>query len=173
MKKESNYHFSSFGFSTILLTFVMICIMTFGVLSLVTANSDLKLSQKVAEKAHGLAEAKEISYERISTLDDLIKGIYAKPLTFDNFYSLAKEAINSSELSEYLLVGDSDMHNLNLHWEINITDTQYLGVTVTILSPEKHISNHKNYEITEFYTAHIENGEEIIDDTLHVIGNDE
>ena len=45
---KSKFHFSNFGFSTILLTFVMMCIMTFGVLSLITANSDYKLSQKVA-----------------------------------------------------------------------------------------------------------------------------
>ena len=41
--------FSSFGFSSILLIFVMICIVTFATLTLVTANSDYKLSKKEQE----------------------------------------------------------------------------------------------------------------------------
>ena len=47
MKKRRE--FSNFGFSTILLTFSMICIVTFSALAFVTANSDYKLSKRVAD----------------------------------------------------------------------------------------------------------------------------
>ena len=58
--------FSNFGFSTILLAFVMICIVTISALSLLTANSDYKLSQKVAEKntAYFDAEKKAIIVQK-------------------------------------------------------------------------------------------------------------
>ena len=45
MKKR----FSNFGMSTILVVFAMMCIVTFSVLAFITANSDYKLSCRVAE----------------------------------------------------------------------------------------------------------------------------
>ena len=37
------------GFSSILMVFTMLCLVTFATLSLITANSDYRLSLKVAE----------------------------------------------------------------------------------------------------------------------------
>ena len=54
--------FSSFGFSSILLIFVMICIVTFATLTLVTANSDYKLSKKVAAKSTSYYEGEEFYF---------------------------------------------------------------------------------------------------------------
>lgn len=45
-KKE----FIHIGFSSILMVFTMLCLVTFATLSLITANSDYRLSLKVAEK---------------------------------------------------------------------------------------------------------------------------
>ena len=66
LKKRS---FSSFGFSTILIAFVMICIVTFSVLSLLTANADYKLSQKVAQKSTSHAKAEYAAYEVLAQID--------------------------------------------------------------------------------------------------------
>ena len=42
--------FIHIGFSSILMVFTMLCLVTFATLSLITANSDYRLSLKVAEK---------------------------------------------------------------------------------------------------------------------------
>ena len=62
-KKKENRGFSNFGFSTILLSFVMICVVTFSALALVTANSDYRLSKKVADKTAEYYTAQEKAYE--------------------------------------------------------------------------------------------------------------
>ena len=45
-KKKGFIHI---GFSSILMVFTMLCLVTFATLSLITANSDYRLSLKVAE----------------------------------------------------------------------------------------------------------------------------
>ena len=49
--------FIHIGFSSILMVFTMLCLVTFATLSLITANSDYRLSLKVAEKTTAYYEA--------------------------------------------------------------------------------------------------------------------
>ena len=62
MKKNN---FSHFGFSTLLLAFTMICIVTFSALSFVTAHSDYNLSKRVADNNSAYYEASEKSKRTI------------------------------------------------------------------------------------------------------------
>ena len=66
MKKRRE--FSNFGFSTILLTFSMICIVTFSALAFVTANSDYKLSKRVADNNSSYYRACEKAWDEISQI---------------------------------------------------------------------------------------------------------
>ena len=68
--------FSNFGFSTILLSFVMICVVTFSALSLVSAYSDHKLSQKVADRTTAYYAAEERAYEKLARIDDILRESY-------------------------------------------------------------------------------------------------
>ena len=54
-KKQSS--FSSIGITSLVLIFVMLCLLTFSVLSLVTARADLRLSQKNAERTSAYYDA--------------------------------------------------------------------------------------------------------------------
>ena len=78
--------FSSFGFSSILLMFVMICIVTFSTLTLVTANSDYKLSKKVAEKSTQYYQAEEQLYEKLADLDITCKNAYKTAVSKEDYY---------------------------------------------------------------------------------------
>lgn len=69
-QKEMNQRsFSNFGFSSILLAFVMLCIVTFSALSLLTANADYKLSKKVADKTAAYYQAEEKAYFLLQKID--------------------------------------------------------------------------------------------------------
>ncbi len=168
-RKKSGYSFSHFGFPTILLTFVMMCIMTFGVLSLVTANSDLKLSNKVAEKTTGYYKAEEISYQKLTQLTQLLKEIYNTAPTEDNFNTMVTDLLTGSDIGT--LVYSTEDDHIHLQWEVNISDAQYLSVMVKIHTLAEVSSGSDYFSIEEWYTAHTESTEEI-DDSLPVIGND-
>ena len=74
MKKRRE--FSNFGFSTILLTFSMICIVTFSALAFVTANSDYKLSKRVADNNSSYYRACEKAWDEISQIDAILASAY-------------------------------------------------------------------------------------------------
>ena len=68
----SKRSFSNFGFSTILIAFVMICIVTFSALALMTANSDYKLSKKVADRTSRYYLAEKEANQRLLQIDMLL-----------------------------------------------------------------------------------------------------
>lgn len=57
MKKRVSGTFIGVGMTTILLIFIMLCMMTFAVLALVTARADLKQSQRLADQTTEYYEA--------------------------------------------------------------------------------------------------------------------
>ena len=60
------------GVSSILMVFAMLCITTFGVLSLVSANADYKLTKKSEAAADAYYRADNHAAEMLAELDSLI-----------------------------------------------------------------------------------------------------
>ena len=92
-QKEINQRsFSNFGFSSILLTFVMLCIVTFSALSLLTANADYKLSKKVADKTTAYYQAEEKAYLLLQKIDQDLAHAYKRDLlcTRDRIHNTGK-----------------------------------------------------------------------------------
>lgn len=86
-KKKTPFSFSHFGFSTILLSFVMICVVTFSALTLITAHSDYRLSQKVAEKNQKYYQAQEQAYSKINTIEQLLTHTYLDTTCKEAYYA--------------------------------------------------------------------------------------
>lgn len=167
-KRKESFSFANFGFPTILLTFVMMSIMTFGVLALITANSDLKLSKKVAEKTTGYYEAEEKSYSKLQELDLILQNIYQSAPTEDNFHTILLDHLSTTTLGDVNF--DEKTRQVRIHWEIPFSDMQYLSVTVRVHSTNE-ISN-GFYTIEEWTNNHYDNSDEV-DDSLHLIGSDD
>lgn len=129
MKKRN---FSSFGLSTILLGFTMACIVTFSVLSFVTANSDYKLSKRVALNNTAYYDCSNEITQELSLIDKKLVEIYQSTPTIDKYYSLASTQLKnfSGELSE---------ENGHIIYNIrnNISDSQYLEVQLQINYPDE------------------------------------
>ena len=64
----------SVGGPTIIMIFVILCLTTLGTLSLVTANSDLKLTEKNAAYAVTYYDADSLGEEFLSEVDGIIKS---------------------------------------------------------------------------------------------------
>lgn len=142
--------FSSFGFSSILLIFVMICIVTFSTLTLVTANSDYKLSKKVADKSTNYFNGEAELYHQIATIDEKCMNAYYDTSDADDFYS----AMNLS-----------DSHEIKLTQ--NISSTQYIEVILNVNYPD---SGHVHFlEIKKWCIVNVPI--EIEDAGLNLIGD--
>ena len=160
MKKRN---FSNYGLSTILLGFTMVCIVTFSVLSFVTANSDYKLSKRVASNNTLYYESSKIITEEIATIDSKLCEIYANSSTEDEYYSQVSTMLSSFSGS---IVEDSE--NLLFNTESYISDSQYLEVQLQINYPTEDTDN--IYSIKKWQLHTTTSVDE--DNTLNLIGGE-
>lgn len=164
MKKQ--HQFSNFGFSTILLTFAMICIVTFSALAFVTANSDYKLSKRVADSSSAYYSACEEVNDEISQIDAMLFASYQASPDKATYFDTVCTALSSD--SGYVSRSDDPDSSDAVTFTItkSVTDTQTLTVTLGINYP-----THKYdafYKINEWKLNTDTSFSE--DDTLNLIG---
>lgn len=104
------------GSSSILLIFVILCLISFATLSIVSANADAKLSSRVVERTTAYYEACNQAQADITSLDDTLAAIYA-----DSF----------DEEEYFMAVGHKKTCTFT------ISDLQTLSVTLDILYPRQ------------------------------------
>ena len=143
--KKEQRGFSTFGFSTILLTFVMIAVVIFSALSLVTAYSDYKLSTKVAENTKGYYNAETKATEKLATLDQMLANCYFSSSDEVSYYSEIWAALAD--------IGVLDATNYTLCFQEPIHEKQYFQVTLQLKYPSSEEDTF--YEIIEWRTISI------------------
>ena len=136
---KTRREFSNFGFSTILLTFSMICIVTFSALAFVTANSDYKLSKRVADNNSSYYRACEKAWDEISQIDAILASAYEGSPDKAAYYEAIKTALsdNDTAINKNLAENESNGKVTGLTYTITCTvsDTQTLTVKLDINYP--------------------------------------
>ena len=74
------------GSSSILLIFVILCLISFATLSIVSANADAKLSRRVVERTTAYYEACNQAQADITSLDDTLAAIYADSFDEEEYF---------------------------------------------------------------------------------------
>lgn len=115
------------GSSSILLIFIVLCLISFATLSIVSARADAKLSNRVMNRTTAYYQACSIAYEELAQLDAILQLAYKNSSSEDAYYDqVAKETSLVIELS----------------------DLQSLSVTIVHLYPKKN--NDPFYEIASW-----------------------
>ena len=160
------------GFSSILMVFTMLCLVTFATLSLITANSDYRLSLKVAEKTTTYYKADAAAREYLMQLDLALADLYAACDDRQTFFE--KAAILIPELkTEDTLCAEPPMmtdNYLSCTFQVTISDVQKLYVTLKLLYPEH--PGDEFYKVTQWQTV-TNNEPAMEDDTLHLYQGNE
>lgn len=147
MKKQKELRrFSNFGYPTILLSFVMLCVVTFSTLSLVTAYSDYKLSRKVAERTSDYYKACENATDTLSRLDKLLTNAYRTSDDKDSYFRDIQ-----TQLKNYGTITITDA-NCQLSFQEPISEDSYLSVRINLCYPRK-VSD-AFYQISEWKSTH-------------------
>lgn len=155
MNKQKQ-QFSHFGFSTIITLFVMICLVTFAALSLLSANSDYKLSKKTADNTSSYYRADAQAREFIKALDEKLPADEIKSIPTD------------SAIKELELIYDNNRLQF-INFQVDITDVQVLYVSL-----ELNYTNNSSKpfcQIVEWLTK-TELAPDDKDNTMHLLGND-
>lgn len=144
-KSKSNGSTSEFninpGLTSILLIFAVLCLVSFAVLTYVSANSDKKLNDKVLSRTTDYYEACNRAQIVISQIDDELLELYRSCATKEDYYEAA---------------------GTYRSFFVEVNDTQNLYVTIDILYPTDDQSGF--YSIKEWYVENITKNAIIIED---------
>ena len=145
LKKRS---FSNFGFSTILIAFVMICIVTFSVLSLLTANAEYA------------------AYEVLAQIDTVLKNSYVHCPDKSDYRAQAVSDLRQYVADHQTLQIQIDSSG-KITFQTTVDPNETLQVALRVCSPD-HNSGHF-YQLLGWQTD-ITTPERTDDSTLHLFG---
>lgn len=121
------------GSASILLVFVILCLVSFAVLSIVSANADSKLSSRVLERTTAYYNACNQAEQSLAVMDKTLRRMYES---------------SDSEESYFAAVGHGKSY------VIPISDLQSLQVTIEILYPKSAYDTF--YQITAWQVLNMD-----------------
>lgn len=123
---EKRKGFSGAGLSTILLIFVMLCLIVFATLSLSTAWTDLKMSRNIADRTTAYYEAQSKAYKKVKEIDEILTAEYnEKKQKFADDVWTALQSDND-------LFVTRDENKILCSFEQPIDETQKMRIELTI-----------------------------------------
>uniref|UniRef100_UPI004056D109 hypothetical protein n=1 Tax=Acetatifactor sp. TaxID=1872090 RepID=UPI004056D109 len=138
-KKELSFGLN-IGSSSILMIFVLLCLICFSALAIISAKADSNLSRKVLERTTAYYNACNEAETALAGLDNTLASVYASTSNAEEYFAT---------------VG----HNKS--YVIEISDLQSLHVTIKILYPEA--SDDTFYSITSWQVLAADDGTVIIE----------
>lgn len=132
-KKNSKKQFSvgmNVGSSSILVTFVLLCLVTFAALSFVSAKADNDLAIETSDRIAAYYTADSLAEVNLANIDSLLSKhakVYDEKEYFDKIDSLF------ADNSNYTIQHDGE--DTFIHYDIPVTNNQDLSVTLKIVYP--------------------------------------
>ena len=115
------------GTSSVLFIFVILCLVSFAILSLSSSMSDYKLSSRVAENSEAYYNACNAAEEQLASFDKTLKDLYDTGISRSGYY----ESVGKKKT-----------------FAVPVNDIQTLEVEIRILYPEK--PGESFYDITSW-----------------------
>ena len=132
------------GTSSLLLVFVVMCLVSFATLATVSARADEKLNDKVVERTSGYYDACNQAEDRLADIDNTLKTLYETGVNSDDYFAQAGQSIDFA-------IPVSDVQTLDVSVRVNYPaaagDTFYtvtrwkLETTGSLIEEEKQTLN--------------------------------
>lgn len=120
------------GSSSILVTFVLLCLVTFAALSYVSANSDYKLSLETSNRSKAYYEANTKAELKLAEIEETLSK-NKKNFTSKKDYFSAIDSLFRNDESVICYNIDSDVF---LSYNVQISEIQKLNVVLKVNYPE-------------------------------------
>ena len=120
------------GTSSVLVAFVLLCLVTFAGLSFLSANSDYRLSRQTADKTTEYYKAGLEADRRLAELDGILSS-YAAAASESSYYRELGEQFGDSH--DYTWKNDEANGIRTLSFLVNINERQDLSVVLNVLYP--------------------------------------
>lgn len=143
MKSPAKRSVISTGTTTIVLIFVLLCLLTFSVLSLVSAQANMRMSQKSADRTSDFYKAENTASDLLYTVIQCVE----KKQNLENEEDFLKAVQTELEPIDEITFTDST----TLNWQVPVEEEQSLNVTVVL--SHKPFPNGNHYKITSWNTS--------------------
>ena len=162
MSKKPRFY-PTFGYSSILFIFILLSLVTFSILSIVTAQSDYRLTEKNADRTLTFYETSNEAQLWVSSIDSTLQHIYQHTDSADDFYQECADFYKENttftmENGDYLLSNS-----------FPLTNCQSLDVCLRITYPKQDTDTF--YQIIEWKLITIDTIEDY-NETFHLFGTD-
>lgn len=147
--KENEKVNAGIGIPSILLIFIVMCLMVFGALSLSTARNDRNLAYKNAEKSTEYYNAVGKSEELISLVDQkLADSMKSNPNDEKKLYSALKQSIDNKEIS---FVNENNEDIIKITVDVNESKALEIKLKPTLNENKRYTTiSHKLIETKEW-----------------------
>jgi hypothetical protein len=103
------------GTSSLLLVFVVMCLVSFATLATVSARADEKLNQKITDRSASYYAACNEAEDRLAGIDETLRKVYSEASDRNDYYEQAGESIDFA-------IPVSDVQTLNVSVKVNYPD---------------------------------------------------
>ena len=86
-RKKKQFFGMNIGSASMMLIFVILCLVSFAALSIVSANADRRLSRKIAERTSAYYEACNSAYESLAGIDKVLQEQFAASADADAYFN--------------------------------------------------------------------------------------
>ena len=100
------------GTSSLLLVFVVMCLVSFATLATVSARADQKLNDKVTVRTAAYYDACNQAEDRLADIDNTLKNLYDTGINSDDYFSQAGQSIEFA-------IPVSDVQTLDVSVKVN------------------------------------------------------
>ena len=129
--KKNNIPFIPVGISSLLITFLILCLAVFSVLSLSSAVAEQKLSQKTADHILEYYTASNTANDTLAAIDEILAASAAKAQDRDTYFHLIEASLASLPGVQFSVNGKK----ASVFWNTIVNDSQVLSVSLSIPYP--------------------------------------
>ena len=115
MKKKS-FPITNIGTISLMMIFIVLCMVTFAALSLSSAVSDSRSGQKMSVHTE---------------VDGIFSDAYSKAQDAEEYYKMVSEALPDT------LTSEKEEGQLQIRYQVDVNDSQAIQVLLAVLSPEQ------------------------------------
>lgn len=140
------------GSSSILVTFVLLCLVTFAALSFVSSNSDHKLSLQASERMQNYYDANRMAEVFLLNIDSQLHFLANDCETPEEYYDNIKDTFSDNNTLTAEVIDGINY----ISYEVVISNTQKLCVNLQIVYPETETSDPfiiKRWETVSTYSG--------------------
>lgn len=148
--KKNKFPVTNIGSVSLLMIFIVLCMVTFAALALSTASANYRSAKRLSEHTTEYYDACSLAEEKLAAIDRILSDSYQKSSDAQTYYHLVKTS--AAEIKD-ITVSEEASDTL-ISYQTDINNTQAVSVRLRILYPQTDDGAGRFYEITAWQKIH-------------------